>query len=118
MQPVADLKFFQLAQVIIDLAEGRIVSVFVCDADIHIEPDGSAERKDFPRQRRQPPRVHAGRLVIFVHQLFKVSERAIAFGPGQRRGQMIDDHRLGAVLGLRAFARIIDDKGIEMGNRP
>ncbi len=30
---------------------------------------------------------------------------------------MIKDHRLGAALGLCAFARVIDDKGIEMRGR-
>ena len=31
---------------------------------------------------------------------------------------MIDDHRRGAPLRLRAFARIVDDKRVEMGQGP
>ena len=39
---------------------------------------------------------------------------AVAAGAGQRRGQVVDDHRLGAALGLRALAGIVDDERIEM----
>ena len=38
-------------------------------------------------------------------------------GPTKRRGEMVEDHCLGPAFGLAAFARIVDDKGIEMGHR-
>ena len=67
------------------------------------------------RQRRgSTPR----RLVVFVDQRFEVLQRAVALGAGQRRRQVIDDHRDGAALGLRALAGIVDDERIEMRQRP
>ena len=59
--------------------------------------------------------VEAGGEIVFVDQRFQVLQRAIGFGAGQRRRQMIDDHRRGAALGLGALAGIVDDEGIELG---
>ncbi len=55
---------------------------------------------------------------MLVDQALELGEPAIALGAGQRRRQVIDDHRLGAALGLRAFAGIVDDEGVEMRQRP
>ena len=55
----------------------------------------------------------AGR-VIFVEQRLEVLQRPIGLGARQRRHQMVDDHRAGAALGLRALAGIVDDERIEM----
>ena len=59
--------------------------------------------------------INPGGLIVFIHQRLQIAQRAIGFGAGKRRGQMVDDHRLRAPLGLRAFAGIVDDEGIEMG---
>ena len=50
-------------------------------------------------------------IVIFVGQALQIAQRAVAFRAGQRRHQVVDDHRLGAAFGLGALARIVDDKG-------
>jgi hypothetical protein len=55
-----------------------------------------------------------GGLVIFVDQALELGHQAIAAGAGQRRGQMVDDHRLGAPFGLGSLAGIVDDERIEM----
>ena len=76
------------------------------------------------RSRMPPRRCVAGgadrgrRLVILVDQRLELGELAPALGPGQRRGQMIDDHRGGAPLGLGALAGIVDDERVEVRQRP
>ena len=82
--------------------------------DIAVETGVSREVEDAAAQVGEPAPVHAGRRVILVEQRFEVLERAVGFGAGQRRHEMIDDHRAGAALGLRALARIVDDEGIEV----
>ena len=59
--------------------------------------------------------VEAGGEIIFIDQRLEILERPVGLGAGQRRRQVIDDHSRGAPLGLGAFARIIDDEGIELG---
>ena len=66
----------------------------------------------------QPARVHVLGLVIFVDQLFQVAQRPVAFGPAQGRRQVIDDDRAQAPLGLGAFAGVVDDERINIGQRP
>ena len=66
----------------------------------------------------QAARVEAGRLVILVDQRLQLGELAPALGPGQRRGQMVDDHRGGAPLGLGALAGVVDDERVEVRQRP
>ena len=41
----------------------------------------------------------------------------VGFGAGERRGEMIDDDGSGAALGLGAFARVIDDERVKLGQR-
>ncbi len=62
--------------------------------------------------------IDTGGLVVLVHQRLEVAHRPVAFGAGQRRGQVIDDHRLRPALGLRALARVVDDERVEMRHRP
>ena len=64
-----------------------------------------------------PARIAVRGLVIFVDQALELGHRPIAAGAGQRRGQMVDDHRLSAPLGLRSLAGIVDDERIEMRQR-
>ncbi|MNI07721.1 hypothetical protein D3C73_607340 [compost metagenome] len=63
-------------------------------------------------------RIEQLRFVILVGQQLKIAQRAVGFGAGQRRHQVIDDHCLGAALGLGALARIVDDEWIDVRQRP
>ena len=74
-----------------------------------------AQREDLVAQIGDAPRVDAGRLVIFVDQTLQLGQRPVGFGAGQRRRQMIDDHRGRAPLGLAALARIVDDERVDVG---
>ena len=43
---------------------------------------------------------------------------AMSFRPGQRWREMVDDHGLRPAFGLCAFARVIDNEGINVWHRP
>jgi hypothetical protein len=63
----------------------------------------------------QPCGVEALGFVVFVHQAFELLQGAVELGAGEGRGEVVEDHRLGAAFGLGAFPRIVDDEGIEVG---
>ncbi|MCY1411359.1 hypothetical protein D9M71_267440 [compost metagenome] len=69
-------------------------------------------------QLPRPARVKQLGFVVLVGQQFQMAQRAVGLGPGQRRHQVVDNHRLGPSLGLGALARVIDNKGIDVGHRP
>ncbi len=64
-------------------------------------------------QQRQLGRIEHFHLIVLVHQLSQLGQRAIGVGGGHRRRQVIDDDGMGAALGLRTLARVIDDEGIK-----
>ena len=114
VQPVADLQFLELAQQAVELAQCRCRVLAGDDAAIAVEPGRPRLFEDRRREHRDAPRIAVGSLVIFVDQALELGHQAIAAGAGQRRGQMVDDHRLRAALGLAALAGIVDDERIEM----
>ena len=118
MQPVADLQILQFAQKTVELLQRAPVVLAHGDAAIAVNAGGAGRRENVGGERRHPTRIAAQRVVIFVDQPLELGLRAVAAGAGQRRGQMVDDDRLGAALGLRALAGIIDDERVEMRQRP
>ncbi len=120
MQAVADLAFFQLAQVVIGAVEQQLLFFFAarrCQAEIRVEIVFDDQGQHLLAQQCGAARIKGQRLVKFVDQPLQVPGRPVAFGTGQRRHQVIDDHSLGAALGLAAFAWIVDDERIEMRQR-
>src|SRR5579883_3320167 len=117
VQSVADLQFLQLAQKSVELAQGGGVVVGSGDRAVAIEPGRAGTFEDRRAERCDPPRVGPARLVIFVDQMLEFGHWSVAAGAGQRRGQMIDDDRLRAPLCLCAFAGVVDDKRVEVGQR-
>ena len=118
VQPVADLHFLQFAQVIIELGERFIRRFLRVDPAIEIEPRRTRQFHDLVAEQVDPARINPGGLVIFVDQPLQIGERAIGFGAGQRRGQVIDDHGGRTAFRLRAFAGVVDDERIDMRHRP
>ena len=47
-----------------------------------------------------------------------MTQRAVGLGARQWRHQVVDDHRLRAPFGLGALARVVDDEGVDVGERP
>lgn len=52
-------------------------------------------------------------LVVFVHELFELGNVVVHVGPHHGRYEVINDHGMGAALGLRALAGIVDDEGVD-----
>ncbi|MNN22691.1 hypothetical protein D3C81_1360620 [compost metagenome] len=78
---------------------------------------GLDQFQDVALQLAGTPRVEQLRFIEFVGQLLQVTQRAVGFGAGQWRHQVIDDHRLGAALGLGALTRVVDDERVDVRQR-
>ena len=118
MQAVADLHLLELAEVGVELGE-RIARVLAGrDAAVPVEPEARDQVEDVVTQDTEPPRVHPGGLVVLVDEAFQIAQGAVALRPGEGRREVVDDHRLGAALGLRPFAGVVDDEGIHVRKRP
>ena len=114
MQSVADLRLFQIAEPGVEL--GQIAVLIAGEAGVEVDPRGGGQRQDLAPQMGDAAGIDAGSLVIFIDQRFEIAQRTVAFRACQRRGEVVDDDRLCPTFGLRAFAGVIDDKGIDMGN--
>ena len=68
-------------------------------------------------QQLRAARVEAAGEIIFIDQRFEVFQRSVAFSPCKGRRQMVDDDGGCAPLGLRSLARIVDDEGVNVGQR-
>ncbi len=121
VQPVADLRFLQLAEPGVDAREQRVLvalpgrrghAQFLVQA---VLDDGV---EDGPAQQLRAPRVHHQRLVVLVHLPLQVLQRPVVLGARERRHQVVDDHGLRAALGLAALAGIVDDERIQVRQRP
>ena len=118
MQAVTDLHFLEIAQMSIERAQ-RVVGwriprhVHVC-----IKPLRPGQRQDVFGQHGGAFRIEVRGQRILVDQRFQPCQVVMQLGTGHWRRQVIDDDGAGAALGLDAFAGIVDDKGIEMRQRP
>ena len=112
MQPVANLCLFQLAEIGIEF--GQISGFMTLKTDIFVQAAGGGEGENLASEVFNAPRIYSGSFIVFINQSFEVSQWAIGFRAGQGWGEVIDDHRLRAPLGLGAFAGIVDDERVDM----
>ena len=77
-----------------------------------------ARLNDQPRQTLAAAAVEAVGLGVFVDQALELARLAGKAAGDERRRQMADGHAGDAPLGLRRFARIADDEGIDHRQRP
>ena len=122
MQAIADLRLFQIAQVGVqarqpDCRVGIAVELFV-QLQFAVDVRVAHQLQDVALQLAGTPWIEQLRFVVLIRQQFEIAQRAVGFGAGQRRHQVIDDHRLGSPLGLGALARIVDDERIDIRQRP
>ena len=116
VQPIADLRFFQLTQIRIQLRQIAIL-VLARHTHIGVQPGGVGQGQDLAAQAVDAARIDAGCFVVLVHQGFQIAQRSIGLGPGQGRRQVVDDHGLRTALGLCPFAGIVYDERIDMRHR-
>jgi hypothetical protein len=118
VQPVADLRFLQLAQVGIDTREHRVVLLFRArHAQLFDQVLRAHRREDLRAQHLGAARIDQQRVVVLVDLALQVLQRTVVLRARERRHQVVDDDRLRAPLGLRALARIVDDEGVHVGQR-
>ncbi len=118
VQAIPDLHFLQLAQIIVELGDGLGLGLAAADAAVLIQARLLAELHDVVLEDLEAAGIEVLGFVIFIDQLLEIAERPVAFGPRQRRRQMIDDHGAHAPLGLGAFSGVVDDEWIDVGQRP
>ncbi|MNZ51945.1 hypothetical protein D3C78_697770 [compost metagenome] len=118
MQAIADLRLLEVAQVGVQARQphrGIVQRTF--DLQLAVDMVVAHQRQDVALQLAGPARVEQLRLVVLVGQQFQVTQGPIGFGAGQRRHQVVDDHRLGAALGLGTLARVVDDERVDVRQR-
>ena len=115
MQAVADLKLLHLAQKGVELGQRVVRVVRYREAAVPIEPEIRRSRQDLLAQQLRAARVEAFRLGVLIDQRLDLAQRSRPLGPGERRGEVVDDDGRGAPLGRRALAGIVDDERIDVG---
>ena len=118
MQAVADLRFLQVAQVGIQARQPHRRVRLTAQFQLLVDTGFAHQLEDVFLQLLGTARVEQLRFVILIGQQLKVTQRAVGFGAGQRWHQVVDDHRLGAPLGLGALTRVVDDKRVDIRQRP
>ncbi|KPY85984.1 primosome assembly protein PriA [Pseudomonas syringae pv. spinaceae] len=120
MQAVANLRFLQVTQISVQTRQpDRRVGVAVggvVQRQFTIDTGFTDQFENVPLQLAGPARIEQLRLIELVGEQLQIAQRAVGFGTGQRRHQVIDDHRLRAAFGLSALARVIDDERIDIGH--
>ena len=99
---VADLRLLQVAEIGVQLRQPTVRIVAELQADLAVETVVAQEDENLAAQLFGAARVEQRGIVELVGQALQVAQRAVALGAGQRRHQVVDDHRLGAALGLGA----------------
>ena len=59
--------------------------------------------------------IHALRAGVLVHELLAAGDVAVAIGGGHGGDKVVDDDGVGAALCLSAFAGVVDDERVEVG---
>jgi hypothetical protein len=118
MQAIADLRFFEVAQVRVDRLQELFVVASAAWSELAIQLSGPRSLQDLAPQHPGARRVEHQRLIIFIDQALQIAQGAVVFGARQRRHEVTDQHRLRAPLRLCALARVIHDERIHVRQRP
>ena len=112
MQAVADAHLLEVAEPGVEGDESVLWRLVISRAFLE-EPALTAPFENERRDGASPARIERLRLREFIEQPFEFERCAMRPGGDQRRRQMADCDRTDAALGLRRFARIVDDKRID-----
>ena len=120
MQAIADLGLFDLAQVGVQPAQQRFALSIICrfgKAQLNVQAICQHLLQDAVAQQLGAARVQRQGFVVLVHAAFELLQGPIGFGPRHGGHKVVDDDGLCAALGLRALARVVDDKGVQVRQR-
>ena len=118
MQTVADTQFLDVAELGIELGDGRQVGLALLQPAIDGKAAAPGALDDLVLEEAQAAAVEAVGGGIFLDQAFELAQRALQAGGAERRRQMADGDGRQAPLGLHRLARIVDDEGIDHRHRP
>ena len=121
MQAIADLRFLDLAQVGVEpLQQGFALGIGRRFLETEFLVQALAQHAGQHAFAQQPGALGIERqgLAVFVQLALELLQRSVGFGARHRRHQVVDDDGLGAALGLRAFAGVVDDEGVEVRQGP
>ena len=116
VQPVADLGVLDLAQPAVHVQQEAVelgVVRAVVQPEVVVELGGLDQRPDLGPDGGQLGRVQRRDLRVLVHQLFQAGDVAVALGAGHGRDQVTDQGGVGAPLGLRALAGVVDQERVD-----
>ena len=115
MQSRADLRFLELTEIAI----GRIQRVIPLAGRQHpLEFRSTELLKDLCPEPLTAGTPELHRFPVLIDQRLQLPQVPMQTRPTERGGEVIEDHRLGAPLGLGAFTRVVHDEGIEVGHGP
>ncbi len=118
VQAVLDGEVLEIAQPGVDPAQRIVGRGGAADPGLARQSAPLRALDDQFRQALAPAAIEAVGLGIFVDQALELARIAGKPAGGKRRRQMADRHAGDAALGLRRFARIADDEGIDHRQRP
>ena len=116
VQPVANLNVLDLAQPPVDVQQHvveRILVGPVVKPEIVIHLGRAHERPDLLTDRGQLAGVECGDVGVLVQQLLQTRYVAVAFGPGHRWDEVVDEGGVCAAFGLGALPRIVDQERVD-----
>ena len=120
VQPVADLRLFELTQVAVQAVQQGFTLVFgfrLDKAQVFVQAVLQHVGQDVFAQAACPQGVERQGLDVLVHLPLQLQQRAVGFGPRQGGHQVVDDDGLCAPLGLAALAGVVDDEGVQVWQR-
>ncbi len=116
MEAVPDLRVLDLAQPAVDVQQ-EVVELLVpgafLQAEVAVQLGGLHQRPDLAPDGGQLRRVHRRDVGVLVQQLFQPGDVAVGLRAGHRRHQVVDDGGVGAPLGLRPLARVVDQERVD-----
>ena len=116
VKPVADLDVLDLAQPAVDVQQHvveRVVLGPFCQAEIVVHLGGAHQRPDLLADRGQLAGVERRDVGVLVEQLLQSRDVPVAFGPGHRRDEVVDQCGVRAPLGLGALPRVVDEERVD-----
>ena len=117
MKPVANGEFLDVAKLGVELGDGVAGLIVPRHAAILCEARTPSPVDDLFLKQSRAALVDAVGLCVFLQQSFKLGHAAMQPSLRERRRQMPDRDRAKPPLRLHGLARIVDDEGINHGDR-